>query len=353
MTLNCARCHDHKFDPIAQQDYYAFRAIFEPHQIRTERVPGQANLEKQGLARVFDAQLDAPTYLYLRGDEKHPDKDHPVPPGLPGVFDLPLEIEPVSLPLLATRPSLVDFIEAEDLAAAKRALAQARANLKKTEAEHAAVDVQPVSVEGNDERPPSPPLSLSVPLALQVARAQVAQAEAALDSLSARWAAEKAKCGLSSQSDSSALAQAASRAEHEYKQQSAELAVLQAQQSLHQAESSQESDAAARQQALAKASGQLAAAEKELQTALESPAKEHTTYTPIGESYPAHEHRSSAGPRPLDHRSRESAHGPRRGQSHLAAALSANRSSRTCSTSASASPPIRSIPSCSTGWPSS
>jgi hypothetical protein len=28
MTLGCARCHDHKFDPIRQRDYYALAAIF-------------------------------------------------------------------------------------------------------------------------------------------------------------------------------------------------------------------------------------------------------------------------------------------------------------------------------------
>ena len=28
LTFSCARCHDHKFDPITQQDYYALQAIF-------------------------------------------------------------------------------------------------------------------------------------------------------------------------------------------------------------------------------------------------------------------------------------------------------------------------------------
>ena len=28
MTVNCARCHDHKFDPIPQRDYYRVRAVF-------------------------------------------------------------------------------------------------------------------------------------------------------------------------------------------------------------------------------------------------------------------------------------------------------------------------------------
>ena len=26
LTVNCARCHNHKFDPIAQKDYYALEA---------------------------------------------------------------------------------------------------------------------------------------------------------------------------------------------------------------------------------------------------------------------------------------------------------------------------------------
>ena len=28
LSVNCARCHDHKFDPIAQRDYYSLQAIF-------------------------------------------------------------------------------------------------------------------------------------------------------------------------------------------------------------------------------------------------------------------------------------------------------------------------------------
>jgi mono/diheme cytochrome c family protein len=29
LTVNCARCHDHKFDPIPQADYYRMKAVFE------------------------------------------------------------------------------------------------------------------------------------------------------------------------------------------------------------------------------------------------------------------------------------------------------------------------------------
>jgi Protein of unknown function (DUF1549)/Protein of unknown function (DUF1553)/Planctomycete cytochrome C len=30
MTVGCAQCHNHRYDPITQTDYYRFRAIFEP-----------------------------------------------------------------------------------------------------------------------------------------------------------------------------------------------------------------------------------------------------------------------------------------------------------------------------------
>jgi cytochrome c553 len=31
LTVGCARCHDHKFDPIPQKDYYRLQAVFMPH----------------------------------------------------------------------------------------------------------------------------------------------------------------------------------------------------------------------------------------------------------------------------------------------------------------------------------
>lgn len=30
MTIQCAECHDHRYDPITQKDYYELRAVFEP-----------------------------------------------------------------------------------------------------------------------------------------------------------------------------------------------------------------------------------------------------------------------------------------------------------------------------------
>ena len=28
LTIGCARCHNHKFDPVTQRDYYSMQAIF-------------------------------------------------------------------------------------------------------------------------------------------------------------------------------------------------------------------------------------------------------------------------------------------------------------------------------------
>jgi len=95
LTVACARCHDHKFDPVSQLDYYRLRAIFEPHQVRTDMVGGQRDLQKDGLVRAFDRDPDAPTFLFRRGDEAQPDRDNPLSPAVPDIFAARLDIRPV------------------------------------------------------------------------------------------------------------------------------------------------------------------------------------------------------------------------------------------------------------------
>ena len=55
MTINCARCHDHKFDPILQSDYYRVRAAFEGVQM-TDRVVAPAADKEQHAAKTKLAQ---------------------------------------------------------------------------------------------------------------------------------------------------------------------------------------------------------------------------------------------------------------------------------------------------------
>jgi hypothetical protein len=105
LTLNCSKCHDHKYDPVSQVNYYQFRAIFEPYQLRTDLVPGELDATKDGIPRAFDCNLDVKTYLHVRGDERNPDKNREITPGLPS-FLAPdgLRIESEKLPALAYQP---------------------------------------------------------------------------------------------------------------------------------------------------------------------------------------------------------------------------------------------------------
>ncbi|MBK9171256.1 MAG: DUF1553 domain-containing protein [Bryobacterales bacterium] len=154
VTLKCARCHDHKYDPFPQQDYYRFRAFFEPHDIRIDRIPGEPDQKKDGLARAYDSEpkdfgpdpegggnkvppVYAKTYLFIRGDENEPDKDQEMQPGTPRALGGPdVKIAPVELPVEAFYPDVRPFV-ARDLmqvaqagrAVAEEKLASLRASL--------------------------------------------------------------------------------------------------------------------------------------------------------------------------------------------------------------------------------
>ncbi len=98
ITMNCVKCHEHKFDPFTHADYYAFRAIFEPHHVRLDAVPGQPDLEKDGLPRVYDLHLERATFLHEKGDEKQPDESKAIAPGVPAVLGGgALEVHPIKL----------------------------------------------------------------------------------------------------------------------------------------------------------------------------------------------------------------------------------------------------------------
>jgi hypothetical protein len=58
MTVNCARCHNHKFDPIPQEDYYRLKAAFEGvrHGNRPTVPPGELQARVNRVARLTEQQ---------------------------------------------------------------------------------------------------------------------------------------------------------------------------------------------------------------------------------------------------------------------------------------------------------
>ncbi|WP_233200457.1 DUF1553 domain-containing protein [Blastopirellula marina] len=128
LTMTCSKCHDHKFDPLPQEDYYQMRAIFEPYHVRTDMVQGETNLTQDGIPRAFDGVLDAPTYLYVRGNEAQPDKSHTISPGVPGMFDFAeLDVQQVSLPEKAWQPGQREWVLNNYLSTAQQRLEIAKA----------------------------------------------------------------------------------------------------------------------------------------------------------------------------------------------------------------------------------
>ncbi len=126
VTVGCAKCHDHMFDPVSQAEYFQMRAIFEPHQVRIDHVPGELDTTKNGVARVYDVAENPPTYFLNRGDERKPDKERVMQPGVPkALAGVPLEIAPVPLSQDAAVPERREFVIRETLAASDQSVAKA------------------------------------------------------------------------------------------------------------------------------------------------------------------------------------------------------------------------------------
>jgi hypothetical protein len=306
-TLNCARCHDHMYDPLAQQEYYKFRAFFEPHSIRTDRLPGQPDTTKDGLVRAFDQDAGTPTFLFTRGDEKRPDKEHPLEAAVPAVLaKSELKIEPVTLAPTDYYPGLRPWVQQETQTQAQSAVDAARA--KWTDANGALAGARQkladfLAAKAKNARPEPRPDTVLLPDApapvtekelrhaigqaeavVELADATLATARTALVWTTARIEADKANYASPPAANAKPLSLAAGQAEREHTLRVAEQTLLQAQQKLAAAQAAANPAADAAKKAIAAAEAAVAAALKprnEAQAALGQPLEAYTRLTPV------------------------------------------------------------------------
>jgi mono/diheme cytochrome c family protein len=136
LTFDCARCHDHKIDPVPQKDYYRLLAFF--HNINhyhnggpTDEVPlvREPKAKKPGPAEmalcVTEAGSRAPeTFVLLRGNPHV--KGDKVEPAFPLIFEGPAPVipqPPAGAKTSGRRLILANWITARDNALTARVMA--------------------------------------------------------------------------------------------------------------------------------------------------------------------------------------------------------------------------------------
>jgi hypothetical protein len=92
LTIACARCHDHKFDPISQKEYYQVAALLagvnqekEERKVELAATPGQPDFA--GIAHVIAPRQPPPMSVMERGDYRKP-RDVVSPAGLKALSGL-------------------------------------------------------------------------------------------------------------------------------------------------------------------------------------------------------------------------------------------------------------------------
>ena len=226
--------------------------------MRLDVVPGESNLEADGIPRIFDGQPDAPTWLLVRGEDTRPDTSRPITPGVPDVLAFrDITITALELPRVAHQPERQPWVLDAHIATARRAVAAAEA--RQTE------ESSPVASQ-----------------ALAVAQAELAAVERRAEAMRAAWAAEDAPSQAADdplRATALEAARAAARADREIGVAKAWAAVagVSAKLATTLAKPSKQRDAAA----LAALEKELAKAREEVEKASRSAAEPGDTFAPL------------------------------------------------------------------------
>ena len=281
LTFNCAHCHDHKYDPLTQEDYFGFRAFFEPLYVRQDRWSGEANpgpfqdynysanraIVRLGMATAFDKDAGAKTWFYRGGDERNRETSKPpAQPAVPAFLSsVPLRIEPLKLPPDVSFPGgKPDFQRADILAAEKEIEASEKA-WEASVAKLTEIRRQIAATRAGD--------ASAAELAAAVDDALFKKAIAARHALAARIAADEVK-HLGKPGDLAALTKAASIAERELAVATARVTLAKAEQALAVAAADAHAKAAT---AVTNAKTALAKAEE----AVKQPPGDYTSLSPV------------------------------------------------------------------------